>query len=123
MGRQKSLNGRRNIQFANTAIMDDSEKLTIHRIVEKMRTKYRREVGDFYVVLPLFLYSYSDVNLEAVLALQVDNEDSFMRLFVTIPRFNELISLGLLLLLLLLLSCDRQEQEERCSFRGHDDGE
>ena len=38
------------------------------------------------------LCSYSDVNLKAVAALQVDNKDCFMRLLVTIPRFNELFS-------------------------------
>ena len=68
------------------------KKSTIHRVLEKMRTMYRREVGDSYALLPEFLRSYSDVNPEAVVALQVDNEDCFMRLFVTIPRFNELFS-------------------------------
>lgn len=68
------------------------KKSTIHRVLEKMRTKYRREVGDSYIVLPQFLRTYSDVNPEALVALQVDNEDCFMRLFVTIPRFNEIFS-------------------------------
>jgi len=51
------------------------KKSTIHRVIEKMRTKYRREVGDSYIVLPQFLRTYSDVNPEAVVALQVDNEE------------------------------------------------
>ena len=56
-----------------------------------MRTKYRCEVGDSHVTLPQLIHSYSDINLEAVIALEVDNEECFM-LFVTVPRFNELIS-------------------------------
>jgi hypothetical protein len=69
------------------------KKLTPHRIIDKMGAKCRREVSGSHAVVPQFLRSCSDVNNpEAVVALQVDNEDCFMRLFVAIPRFNELFS-------------------------------
>ena len=53
--------------------MDDAEKSTIHRTIKEMRTKYRREVGESYIVLPQLLSSYSDVNPEAAVARWVDN--------------------------------------------------
>jgi hypothetical protein len=67
-------------------------KLFIHRTLEKMRAKYCREVGDSYTLLPQFCRSYSDLNPKVVVALQVDHQDCFMRLVVSIPHFQEVFS-------------------------------
>jgi hypothetical protein len=68
------------------------KKSTLHRIIQKMRTKCCRKVSDSHPVPPQFLRSCSDVNPEALVALQVDNEDCFMQPFVAILHFNELFS-------------------------------
>lgn len=67
------------IQQVSTSL----KKSSIHRTLEKMRAKCCREVVDSYTLLPQFLHNYSDHNTKVVMALQVDDQDCVMRLFVT----------------------------------------
>jgi hypothetical protein len=80
------------VQFTNAAIADNSKKWSVHMIIEKMCAKCRREACDPHAVLPQFICRCSDLNPKAVVALQVDNKDCFMQLFVAIPHFKELFS-------------------------------
>jgi hypothetical protein len=68
------------------------KKSSVHRSLEAMRAKHQLEVRDSHSLLPQFLRRHSDLNPEVVLALQLDDQDCFMRLFVTIPRFAEVFS-------------------------------
>jgi hypothetical protein len=51
------------------------KKSSIHRTLEQMRARHQSEVRDSYSLLPQFLRQYSDLNPEAVVALQVDDQD------------------------------------------------
>jgi hypothetical protein len=57
-----------------------------------MRAKCCAEVRDLCSALPQFLRHCSDLTPEVVIMLQVDEQDCFMRLFITIPRFAEVFS-------------------------------
>jgi hypothetical protein len=68
------------------------KKSCLHMALEQTRAKHRAEVCDSHIALPQFLRHCSDLNPEVIIALQVDEHDCFMRLFVTIPRLAEVFS-------------------------------
>jgi hypothetical protein len=58
-----------------------------------MRAKHQLEVQDSCSLLPQFLRRcISNLNPEVVLALQLEDQDCFMRLFMTIPCFAKVFS-------------------------------
>jgi hypothetical protein len=67
-------------------------KSIIHRTLEPMRAKRWLEVRDTRALPPQLLRQRGDLNPEVVVALQVDDQDCFMRLLVTIPHFQEIFS-------------------------------
>jgi hypothetical protein len=81
-----------------------------HQALEEMRAKCCAEVLDSHAVLPQFLRRYSDLNPELVIALQVDEQDCFMRLFITIP-----VSLKFVKLCVPILHLDGAHSKALCA--------
>jgi hypothetical protein len=67
------------------------KKSCVHLALEQMRAKHRAEVPDSCSALPQLIRRCSDLNPEVVIALQVDEQDCLMRLFVTTPPCRNLL--------------------------------
>jgi hypothetical protein len=58
-------------------------------ILIQMRSIFLKQNANDYCHLPFFLWRFHSLNPQATVALQVDDHDSFYRMFVAIPRAAE----------------------------------